>query len=134
MYLLDTDIISNLLKKSPSTHLIQKLAQIPFDQQFTTTITLGELAYGAYRRPDAEQLMERILTLLEPAQILPFDFESSLTYGETRARLEKEGIVVAEADLRIGAIALTRQMTVVTGNIRHFSLIPDLRLENWLQN
>ena len=49
MYLLDTDILSNLLKRAPSTTLIAKLASVPIEQQFTSSITLGELVYGAYR-------------------------------------------------------------------------------------
>ncbi|MCL0060381.1 hypothetical protein M1N88_00625 [Dehalococcoidia bacterium] len=49
MYLLDTDILSNLLKRAPSTTLIAKLASMPIEQQFTSSITLGELVYGAYR-------------------------------------------------------------------------------------
>jgi predicted nucleic acid-binding protein len=49
MYLLDTDILSNLLRHTPSTVLIAKLALVPSEQQFTSSITLGELIYGACR-------------------------------------------------------------------------------------
>ena len=49
MYLVDTDILSNLLKRSPSTALIAKLESVPPDMQFTSSITLGELVYGAHR-------------------------------------------------------------------------------------
>jgi predicted nucleic acid-binding protein len=49
MYLLDTDILSNLMRRSPSTILIAKLASVPVEQQFTSSVTLGELLYGAYR-------------------------------------------------------------------------------------
>ena len=49
MYLLDTDILSNLLKRVPSTALIAKLASVPPEHQFTSSITLGELIYGAHR-------------------------------------------------------------------------------------
>jgi predicted nucleic acid-binding protein len=75
MYLLDTDILSNLMKRSPSTSLIAKLASVPVEQQFTSSITLGELVYGAYRlaaRTDA--LLTRLeATLLPNLPILPFD-------------------------------------------------------------
>jgi predicted nucleic acid-binding protein len=49
MYLLDTDILSNLLRRTPSTVLIAKLALVPSERQFTSSITLDDLIYGAYR-------------------------------------------------------------------------------------
>ena len=61
MYLLDTDILSNLLKRAPSMALISKLAAVPAELQFTSSITLGELFYGARRRgPLADTLLARI--------------------------------------------------------------------------
>src|SRR3989338_8371826 len=122
MYLLDTDTLSNLVKKAPSTKLIQRLAQTPVEQQFTTAINIGELVYGVSRKPGMEPLLRKLLDLIDPDQVLPFDFVTAQTYGRLRARLEKAGIVVAEADLRIGAIALTHRLTVVTANVRHFAL------------
>ena len=50
MYLLDTDILSNLMKRRPSTALIAKLAVVPFESQYISSITLSELVYGAHRR------------------------------------------------------------------------------------
>ena len=49
MYLLDTDILSNLVKRTPATALIAKLASVPQEAQFTSSITLAEMIYGAYR-------------------------------------------------------------------------------------
>jgi len=93
MYLLDTDILSNLMKRSPSTSLIAKLASVPVEQQFTSSITLGELVYGAYRlaaRTDA--LLARLeATLLPNLPILPFDAAAAYQYGEVRAQLERQG-------------------------------------------
>ena len=135
MYLLDTDILSNLLKRAPSTTLIAKLASVPIEQQFTSSIALGELVYGAYRlqtRTDA--LLEQLeKTLLPNLPVLPFDTTAAWRYGEVRAELERRGTLIGDADLRIGAIALVRGLTVVTGNVRHFQRIPGLSVENWLE-
>ena len=49
MYLLDTDVLSNLMKRSPSSVLVARVARVPPEEQFTSSITLGELVYGAYR-------------------------------------------------------------------------------------
>ena len=135
MYLLDTDILSNLVKRTPSTTLIAKLASVPPEQQFTSSITLGELFYGAHRlRDQTSLLLERLDSTLVPnLPVLPFDANAARRYGEVRAELERRGTPIGDADLRIGAIALARSLTVVTGNVRHFQRIPELPVENWLE-
>ena len=50
MFLLDTDILSNLVRKKPPTALVEKIASVPKGQQFTSIITLGELVFGAHKR------------------------------------------------------------------------------------
>ena len=135
MYLLDTDILSNLIRRVPSAALITKLASVPPEQQFTSSITLGELVYGAYRVPARtvsllEQLEQHLLPNL---RVLPFDSQAARRYGEVRAELEQGGTPLGDADLRIGAIALSRRLVVVTGNARHFQRIPGLDAENWLE-
>ena len=135
MYLLDTDVISNLFKRAPSTVLIKKLVAIPPNRQFTSSITLGELVYGACRVPvRSSRLLARMDELL-PANlpVLPFDELAARQYGEIRAELERRGTPIGQADLQIGAIALSRGLTVVTGNVKHYQQIPELSVENWLR-
>ena len=88
MYLLDTDILSNLMRRSPSTTLIAKLAAVPPEEQFTSSITLGELIYGAYRLgPQADRLLERMENVLLPnLAVLPFDTASARHYGDIRVQ------------------------------------------------
>lgn len=135
MYLLDTDILSNLLKRTPSTALLRRMVGTDPELQFTSSITLGELLYGAYRLgPGREQLLRRIeQTLLPNVPVLPFDRAAAQSYGAARAALESTGVSIGEADLRIAAIALAKGLTVVTGNARHFRRVPGLRVENWLE-
>ena len=135
MYLFDTDILSNLLKRAPSTALIAKLAVVPPEQQFTSSITLGELIYGAYRLgPQANVLLDRIeATLLPNLPALPFDVAAARQYGEVRAELERLGTPIGDADLRIAAIARVHGLTVITGNVRHFQRVPGLPVENWME-
>ncbi len=134
MYLLDTDILSNLMRRAPSTTLIAKLASVPPEQQFTSSITLGELIYGACRlRARTRNLLEQLEGILLPnLAVLPFDAAAARRYGEVRAELEGRGVLLGDADLRIGAIALARGLIVVTGNTQHFERIPELPVENWL--
>jgi tRNA(fMet)-specific endonuclease VapC len=135
MYLLDTDILSNLLRRTPSATLLTKLASVPSEQQFTSSITLGELVYGAHRsKARTDSLLQRLdETLLPNLPVLPFDVPAGRRYGEVRAELERRGTPIGDADLRIASIALARNLAVVTGNVRHFRKVPGLAVENWLE-
>ena len=133
MYLFDTDTLSNVLRKEPSPALLVRLASVPLENQFTTTITVGEMVYGAHRSSRRDDLLRQFDERLWPTmQILTFDRGAAETYGVLRAELERSGTPLAEPDLRIGAIALSHHLTVVTGNVRHFSRIPGLAVENWI--
>jgi tRNA(fMet)-specific endonuclease VapC len=135
MYLIDTDILSNLARRAPSAVLISRMAAVPAAQQFTSSITVGELAYGAIRLgPDGGALLESIKTrLLANLTILPFDAEDAWVYGKLRAGLERTGRPIGDSDMRIAAMALARGMTVVTANVRDFTRIADLNVEDWLR-
>src|SRR5919202_4030047 len=135
MYLLDTNILSNLMKRAPASALVARLARVPPEDQFTSSVTLGELLYGALGSSRTAALLERIEeTLLPNLPILPFDAAAAWRYGELRAELERRGAPIGDADMRIAAIALDRRLTVVTGNERHFRQVPRLEVENWLRS
>lgn len=135
MYLLDTDILSNLMKRSPSSALVARVAQVPPAQQFTSSITLGELVYEAHRlRERTATLIQKIeVALLPNLPVLSFDAAAARRYGELRAELERMGTPIGDADMRIAAIALSHDLKVVTGNERHFQRVPELEIENWLE-
>ena len=133
MFLFDTDTLSQVMKRAPMPSLLTRMATTPSEDQFTSAITIGEIVFGAQRSPRREYLLRRLEELLRPnIRVLPFDYAAAETYGRIRAELERAGTPLAEPNLRIGAIALTKDLTVVTGNTRHFSRIPGLRVENWI--
>jgi predicted nucleic acid-binding protein len=133
-YLFDTDILSNLLRRSPSPSLLRRMALTPVGDQATSSITLGEMYYGARRLADGGNvLVGRIEARLLPnLAILPFDFPAARLYGEIRADLERAGTPIGDADMRIAAIAKANDLTVITNNTRHFERVEDLPVENWL--
>jgi len=132
VYCLDTDVLSAVIKREPPLHLVRRLARTAPSDQCTTAITLGELLYGVARR-GSPALAVRVRELIASAgPILPFDTSAAQRYGTLRAELEADGRRLAEPDLRIAAIVLARGATLVTGNVRHFARVPDLRVENWL--
>ena len=133
MYLFDTDVLSQTLKSSPLPSLIARLAVVPSEQQFTSAITVGEMVYGAYLSSRREHFLRQLEERVWPnVRVLPFNQSAGETYGRLRAELEQAGTPLAEPDLRIAAIALTHNLTVITGNVRHFARVPGLRMENWL--
>ncbi|MBA3866189.1 MAG: PIN domain-containing protein [Solirubrobacterales bacterium] len=132
MYCFDTDVLSATMRREPHLPLIRRLAQIPPPRQFTTSITLGELLYGAARR-DSGRLRARVGELVHGAlTVLPFDEPAAEVYGPLRALLESEGRRLDEPDLRIASIALAAELTLVTADVRHFDRVPGLIVENWL--
>ena len=133
MYLFDTDAISQIIKKNPSLVFIKKLASIDAKMQFTTTITVGELVYGAYKSDRPQYFLEKLEKLVWPnIQILSFDKNSATIYGKLKAEMEKKGTSLSEPDIRIASIALYHKLIVITGNTRHFFKIPGIVVENWL--
>jgi predicted nucleic acid-binding protein len=134
MYLFDTDVLSNLVKRQPSPLLISKLETTPAELQYTSSINLGEMVYGAYRQTEqtARLLIRLEQAILPNVTILPFDATAARIYGEVRAALERMGTPIGDADTRIASVALARNFTVVAGNVRHFRRVPGLRVENWL--
>lgn len=135
MYLLDTDILSNLMKRSPSSELVEKLTRVPPKQKFTSSTTLGELVYEARRlRERTDFLMAKIEDILLPnLPVLAFDAAAARRYGGIRAELERQGAPMGDADMRIAATALSRGLKVVTANERRFRRVPGLETENWLE-
>jgi tRNA(fMet)-specific endonuclease VapC len=92
VYLFDTDTISNLIKKEPFPGLLRKLAGLPAEEQFISTITVGELIYGAYRSIRPEYFLSKLNQMVWPnVYILAFDEVAAHTYGHLRAELEAAG-------------------------------------------
>lgn len=131
MPLFDTDTISRTLRPRRNEALLLRFAAVPPDEQLISAITYGELLYGALRRQRSD-LLEAISALANKMPILPFDEAAAEHFAHLRVTLERTGTRLDEPDLRIAAIALANDLTLVTGNERHFRRIPDLRVENWL--
>jgi len=133
MYLFDTDTLSQILKPAPSPALLARLGAVASEHQFTSAVTVGEMVYGAYRSPRPDHFLRRLEERLWPnVRVLSFNRAAAEIYGRLRAELERAGTPLAEPDLRIAAIAMAGDLTVVTGNVRHFARVPNLRVENWM--
>jgi len=132
-YLFDTDAISELLRPRPLPPYLNWLKTIPREDQFTSAVTVGELFKGAYRSSAQERHLKNIEERVLPAvTTLPYDVSVARVFGKIRAHLEQSGNILPDADLQIAATALYHDLELVTGNVRHFERIPDLRLNRVL--
>jgi predicted nucleic acid-binding protein len=133
VYIFDTDIYTNVMRKIPSEKLLNRLKSVPRRDQFTTTITISEVYYGLMKTSNRKRLLKLFESVLLPrATILPFAFSAAKKYGEIRSFLAKQGTPLAHADLQIASIALSTDMTLITGNLKHYQRVPQLTVENWL--
>jgi predicted nucleic acid-binding protein len=132
-FLFDTDAISELLRPHPLRAYVDWLKTIPRDAQFASAVTVGELFKGAFRSAASERHLPNIEDRVLPAvTVLPFDTSVARVFGLIRADLERNGNILPDAELQIAATALYHDLELVTGNIRHFERIPNLRLNRVL--
>jgi predicted nucleic acid-binding protein len=133
MFLFDTDVLSNLVAKRPSERLLGRLADLSTDAQYTASVCVGEITCGIHRVPRAEELRQKFERLVWPrVRVVPYDRNAALVYGMLRYHLDRVGSTLADPDLMIAAISLSNGFALVTGNVRHFAHIPNLKVENWL--
>jgi tRNA(fMet)-specific endonuclease VapC len=132
-YLFDTDAVSELLRRKPAPPYLAWVRTLPREDQFVSAITVGELYQGAYRSEARQRHLENIEKRVLPAvTVLPFDTAVAKVFGRIRALLEEAGTRLADADLQIAATALYHGLELVTGNVRHFERIPELRISRAL--
>jgi predicted nucleic acid-binding protein len=127
-YLFDTDAISELLRPRPVPDYLEWLRGVPREDQFTSAVVIGELYRGAFRSPARERHLANIRQRLLPAvTVLPYDMAVAEVCGLLSAQLEVAGQSLADADLQIAATAVYHNLELVSGNLRHFARIPQLR-------
>jgi len=129
-YLFDTDAISELLRPRPLKAYLAWLGNLSREEQFTSAVVIGELYKGAYRSPARRKHLNNIEQRILPAvTALPYDVATARVFGQIRARLETAGIILPDADIQIAATAVYYDLKLVSGNIRHFARITELKIE-----
>ena len=130
-WMLDTDTCIAIIKKHPIA--LKKLRGKSIGQVGISSITLGELAFGAEKssRPeDARTALDEFLLALE---IAAFDEHAAKRYGGVRGSLARRGKPIGPLDTLIGSHAQVMDVVLVTHNTREFAHIEGLRLEDWME-
>jgi tRNA(fMet)-specific endonuclease VapC len=129
MILLDTDVCVSLLRGNRT--VIEKRKQYP-DQIAVSFMTVAELFYGAEKSGNPAKNKSLVEQFLITVNIINSNRAIMKRFGKLKASLEKSEDMLADADLLIAATALETCDLLVTGNIKHFSKIGELKLENWI--
>ena len=130
-YLLDTNICIYIAKQKPAG-IFEKFEQLSVGEVAMSTITFGELLYGAEKSLHPKKtlhILEELASLIPP---IPLSTDVGKHYGIIRSKLEKQGKLIGNNDLWIAAHALATDLILVTNNVKEFVRVPKLKIENWI--
>jgi len=129
IYMLDTDTCSYIIKGN-NENVKQNLIAHQKSYVCTSAITKAELMFGAVKK-NSEKITNKVKDFLRMIDIMPFDASTADIYAVLRSGLENSGTVIGNMDLLIAACAIANNAILVTNNIKHFSKISDLEIQNW---
>ena len=131
LYLLDTSTVSDLVR-NPFGIVRQHVDHVGSGNVFTSVIVAAELHFGVAKKA-SQKLRRRVLDAFEFVPVWPMPVGVAEHYGSLRADLETRGLPIGANDLSIAAHALAEDAVLVSNNIREFSYINGLKIENWMQ-
>lgn len=136
VYLLDTNIVSELLRPSPVDRVVRSVRE--YDGMMAiAAVVWHELLYGLARLPEGAQkrrLGAGIYNVIAPAfPVLPYTDSAAALHAEMRASAESTGRPFGFADGMIAAVARSNNLLLVTRNTADFAQIPGLPVENWFE-
>jgi tRNA(fMet)-specific endonuclease VapC len=133
-YLLDTDTCIYLINRRPDhERILRRIAGKAYGEVLISTITLAELRFGIARSQQTSRNRTRLELFLARFETAPFDEAAAAVYGPLRAELQARGTPIGPLDMLIAAHALSLKATLVSNNVREFSRVTGLMLENWTQ-
>ena len=131
-YMLDTNIcIFAIAGKPTNAKLIAKIADHVGEDLCISSITLSELEYGVMKSSRPDQNRKALYGFLSAVPVVDYDGKAAKVYGEIRADLERKGTPVGAMDCLIAAHARSRGDVLVTNNVREFSRVDQLQVEDW---
>jgi len=128
-YLLDTNIVSYLLREQMPT-LKSRFLRTPPADVVVSTITEAEVQFGIAKKPGAAKLRLAAENFLAGMVVLPWDSAAARAYGPLRAEQERKGQPLSNEDLMIAAHALSQGLILIT-NDQAFRFVEGLKTEDW---
>lgn len=130
-YLLDTNTISDIIH-NPNGRVIARMHHVGEHRACISIIVAAELRFGVAKGV-SRSFAEKVEALLERFAVLPLAPPIDRVYADLRADLSARGKPIGSNDMLIAAHALALDYVLVTDNMREFSRIKGLRVENWLR-
>lgn len=126
MIVLDTNVVSELMRAEPAPAVLLWLNQSSGAGLYTTAVTVAEIRYGIVRLPDGQRRESLHRAANEifaafPRQVLPFDLAAAVAYADVVAGREQLGRPMNGFDAQIAAICRTQAATLATRNIKDFT-------------
>lgn len=128
-YLLDTNIVIYTMKNRPER--IRKRFNRHRGQMAISSVTLGELVFGAEHSRQVERNLADIESMTARLEVLPFDSRAAWHFGRIRSGLYRRGTPISPYDMMIAGQARASGLVLVTNNVGEFERVPGLLLENW---
>ena len=135
MIILDTNVISELLKPQPDMRVQTWILDMHEVEISTTVVTISEIEYGLQRLPVGQRknnLYKKFGDFIYPLHIFPFDELSARETGRFRATREKLGLSCNASDMMIAGIASKAGVDVATRNIKGFDQLPIKLINPWV--
>jgi len=126
MIVLDTNVVSALMRREPEPAVVSWLDSLPAESVWTTSVTVFEIRLGleiltaGRRRRELEEAFAKALEEDFENRVLPFDEAAAQTAGAIAAERRRAGRTVEIRDVQIAGIVKARKATLATRNIRHF--------------
>ncbi|MBS0456779.1 MAG: type II toxin-antitoxin system VapC family toxin [Proteobacteria bacterium] len=137
MILLDTKVISEPLRASPSQPVVAWIDAQPLETLFLSVVTIAELRFGVARLPSGrrrngliEQLEHRVLPAFI-GRVLNFDLAATQSYATAMAKAQAQGLAVGVADGFIAAIAAANGLSVATRDTSPFTAMGVAVVDPW---
>lgn len=127
-YLLDTNICIYYLKGL--YQLDKKVDEVGRTNCFISEITVAELKFGVENSKTADAMRPIIEAFIPQFAVLPI-YEALDVYASEKARLRREGQLIDDFDLLIGATAIVYGLTMVTNNVKHLARLNSVIIEDW---
>lgn len=127
-FLLDTDSVSFALRGHGNVG--DQIRSHRPSEICISAITAAELRFGAERKA-SKRLHALIDAFIEGVEVEAFDQAAALEFGRLGNILAERGTPIGEFDVLIAAHAMTLRCVLVSNNVRHFSKVPGLIVENW---
>jgi len=130
MYIPDTNTWIRFLNPEPNPAKKRLCSTDPACLRFCSVVK-AELYFGAENSARKSENLANLDDLFAGIESLPFDDRAAVEYGKIRADLKRAGAPIGPNDLMIASVALVHQAVLITHNVREFSRVEGLQIEDW---